>query len=891
MRRAKSIDQLYEEVKGYDLVITNDAALVTALNGRIDVPRIGGFAYTPRHIASKESVPLFGKETLSDLSIISWIAEETGYSFKHIHSELENIRTIRRYKKDVRKYLYSNSSKEIYGSFLGLHTDEKLMDSYEPKNREFFIGKKVAVIGIDFFDDLDKHFIPKDHDEIDIFNEGRYDIETIYEVGNDRQIAENIVSLIENVRAEDVAIVLDTTGPIADAVRAALYQKKIDFKNTMSVKDLSQVRDYLQFLTLSLSYETLRVRHVRELFSGYGGTFDQKEDEYLLNKIEGHLRKRTKELAGVMRNVRSMTFTEVCDIVVKESHRPQIRILLDEMHLIDTKVTSRLVNELSYAVNNIDDLHHNEEIPPNEKKGVLLADCLRSLYVDRPFVIFLGLGPEWSAVSIGKEYIDRETEAELNMLRFSVLLQQGSSKVYAVNSMRNGKEATPCPIFEQIKEQERSPDDKPEILGFRNVCRKPEKGLWVRPEPKERIRIEEDRPDPQERVELFFSKSTYKHYYTCPRAFMFGKIITIPDSEDSIFGTIMHHFAEFYLCYPDLVEGKIDKFTEMIRENYSGLSNQQMKDLDSSKIRVCMTNLKRFIDSLSIENVPLDMKNSDRKHKNMFMEMHDCELYSSLAEARLSSKIHHLAGNADLAVKNLIIDYKTGKASTPKQVMEGMNMNKKPRYFEFQPIMYLSMQKESYPPPCTFTLFYAAENDVRSITDENFVIKENIREAELLPITMREYLSGTDSPVKNGLTKDYAKIRENWNSFADMAFGAGMERCETWKDDERLISSLLGILGLSSAESNRKKVVTVLKRLADVIKDGMVIADEKVIITSDTVEKFLSIVDEHNELASKQMYSDFPARPRLNCERCDFYKACTSEIVELEGGDQIDDGS
>ena len=47
MERAKSIDELYDEVKDYDLVITNDAALASALNARIDRPIVGFFAMTP----------------------------------------------------------------------------------------------------------------------------------------------------------------------------------------------------------------------------------------------------------------------------------------------------------------------------------------------------------------------------------------------------------------------------------------------------------------------------------------------------------------------------------------------------------------------------------------------------------------------------------------------------------------------------------------------------------------------------------------------------------------------------------------------------------------------------------------------------------------------------
>ena len=39
MYLAKSIDELYEEVKKYDLVMCNDAPLASALNNRVDEPR------------------------------------------------------------------------------------------------------------------------------------------------------------------------------------------------------------------------------------------------------------------------------------------------------------------------------------------------------------------------------------------------------------------------------------------------------------------------------------------------------------------------------------------------------------------------------------------------------------------------------------------------------------------------------------------------------------------------------------------------------------------------------------------------------------------------------------------------------------------------------------
>ena len=887
MRRAKSIDELYAEVRDYDIVITNDPALVTALNGRIASPRVGGFAYTPRNIAGNETVPIFGAGALSDLKILSEIANETGYGLKHIHSELENIRTIRRYKKDVRRYLYSNASRRIYDSFLGLRTLEKVMDLYVPEDTEFFKGKKVAVIGIEFFDDLDKHFIPIDHDEIDIFTDGRFEIDIIYEVGNDRQIAENTVSMIDAEKANDTAIVLDTTGPVSDAVRAALYRRNIPFKNTMSVKDLSQVRDYLQFLSLSLSYETLRVRHVRELLSGYRGHFRQREDEYLLHKIEDHLDKGTKELVEVMKNIRDHTFQEVCDKVVNAVHRPQIKMLIEDMRISDTKVTSKLVNELSYAVNNIDDLHHNEEIPDDEKKGVLLADCLRSVYVDRPFVIYLGLGPEWSYVSMGKEYIDREAEAQLNMYRFSVLLQQGESRLYAVNSMRNGKEPTPCTIFEQIKADETVPGDGPAaVSAFKDVAGKIIKGQWALPQQNEPISRGDEKFDAGEMKDWRFSKSTYNNYYACPRAYMYGRMIHIPDSEKTIFGDIIHQFAEFYLCYPELVKGRTEHYTEMIRERYSGLSSQQMEEIDGSKIRVCMNNVIRFIDSLGIKDIPLDRDHSEREHKNMFMEMHGCTKYSSMTETEFTTNLHPLFGNFDLVINNKIVDYKTGKAGSLKMIKDNMDMSRKQDYFEFQPLIYLSLLRDNSPPPYRFSLVYVADNDVRSVTDKDFRINENIRNVVLIQENMREFLSDPHSPAKSDFGATYAKITGGWSSFVDRAFDAGTDSCESWKDNEKLIASIMNMLGMKS-KTDRDSVSRALKKLSAIVSAGMFADDTEVMVPSDTLERFLSQVGKDHDLASMQIYSDFPAAPRTDCGKCGFFKACTRDIIDLEeGGDE-----
>ena len=880
MRRAKSIDELYDEVRNYDLVITNDAALSTALNGRVDVPRIGGFAYTPRHIAGKEAVRILGTNIWGDLKLISALAEDTGYDIKFIHSELENIRTIRRYTMEVEKHLHSKRSRRIYEMFLRLPSMEKVMSLYDPMESDMFRNMMVAVIGVDLFDDLDKHFIPMDHDEIDIFIDDDYAIDTIHDIGNDRQLAENIADLIDMESANDVAIVMDTDGAIADAVRAALYRRRIPFRNTVSVRDLSQVRDFLQYLTLGLSYDTLRVRHIRELFSSYGGRIDHKYDEYLLSRVSGLFERRIKELTDAMRDLRDLTFAEICDRIVKNEHKPQIKILIGDLGISDSKVSSRLVNELVYAVNNINDLHHNEEIPDDEKKGALLVDCRRSVYVDRSFVIYLGMGPEWSENIVGKGYIDRETEAEKNIIRFTALLQQGSKRLYGVNSMRGGRESIPSPVFDQMAQWIPEQETGKVVSRFSDVCDEVIVGQWYVPPvtflPPCRITESGDLDGKR----WTFTKSSFNRYFRCPMAFMFGELIHGPDSDSTMFGNVIHDFTELYICYPEIVRNEYGRCVEIAKERYSGLSSPQLERIDDSKIKICTGNVIRFVDSLGVGDVPLDRDNSERKYRNMFMESFGCEKYSSLSESEFTSKLHPLYGKMDLVTEKGIIDYKTGKVKNLRETMEQMDPLKEQNYYEFQSMIYLSLLREHVQEnDLMFDLFYVNDNNFRSVTDPRFNISENIRRVCSTTLSFREWFSGDDFPREHLTAKNQEPIRVAWTGFVNTILSFNLDPTEKWEMNGELISALLSATGMNDVESKRSPVKSAVKKTQPFITSGMGIANGRLIIPQDTLERFLRTVDELHIKASGEMALGFSLSPRGDCRKCDFFDVCTHEVI------------
>ncbi|MCL1904935.1 MAG: hypothetical protein FWG19_02285, partial [Methanomassiliicoccaceae archaeon] len=396
MKAAKTIDEIYEEARTYDIVISNDAALVTALNNRIDVPRIGRLASTPRMIAKDhedavlERLMKDGKCAKSgrygiteDVKLLETISEETGYDIRFVHGEIENIRTIRRYTSEIEKHLIGKPSKEIYGVFKELPTYEMVMGAFDPSEFDVYRGKRTAVIGIELFDDLDKHFIPLEFDDIEIFSEDEYHIEKVYAVGNDRQVAEHAVDLVNEENAEDVAIVMDTKGPIADAVRSALYRKRISFKNSLYAKDIVQLRDFMEFVRKAMSYEVLTVGDVRELFACYGAWTDDRYDEYLLSRHE-RATDDFIELSEIMRNVREYTFGGLCDAIVDGRNKGTVKTVLGSLDLLDEKINERTAGAASYLINSMDGIRHNAEIPDNEKRGVLLADCKNSVFIDRP---------------------------------------------------------------------------------------------------------------------------------------------------------------------------------------------------------------------------------------------------------------------------------------------------------------------------------------------------------------------------------------------------------------------------------------------------------------------------------------------------------------------------
>ncbi|MFA6710446.1 MAG: PD-(D/E)XK nuclease family protein [Candidatus Methanomethylophilaceae archaeon] len=884
MKLAKSIDELYEEVRGFDIVVCNDAPLALALNNRLDEPRIGVFATTPRELAGDLSLKILGRGTLSEINLVKRISERTGYKLRYVHGEVENIKKIRRYTADVRVHL-GFRSKKIYDEYVKMPTLDRVMEECDAEGEDLFGKMRVAVIGGELYDDLDKHFNPKfgTYEEVSPFKYGTYSINEIRELSNDRQIAENAVNLINEGNAEDVAIVMDVKGHIADAVRSALYRRGMPFINSLNVKDLNHIRDFLEFLSLSLSFETIKVKQARELISTYRGNIWSKYDEYRISQYVNISTdsERTMDLMRIMRDIRNMRFIDVCEKVVSRREAPQVKILLKEMDLTDSPITEKDVDEIMYAVNNIGDLKHNEQIPESEKEGVLLVDCTRSVYIDRPVVIFLGMGTEWDRDLSELDFLKagpREDENEKDLVKFQILLQQGSKRVYICNSMKDGRTPKPSMMFGQCM-------DGGPVNSFRDVCGNMISGPWYRNTDAPIIRMGIENPDEEPYIPRPFSKTSYNSYVSCPRRFMYMTLLRSPDKSSTVVGDLIHQYAEFRICNPELAKKKDAGFyTDIIADRSTGLYPPEIRSIERSKIWVSLNNIDRFADRLVMDRTITTDNGIREKKSNIFLQSFNVQGNSYNTEVKYVSGESHMEGIFDLIVDDTIYDYKTGKPAGTKSIVDGMDLKNK-GIKEFQCMFYLSLLDEIAPEgKKEFALLYTMDNDSKMVHGSEYNIEDNLRHVYLIP-SKRDYIDGA---FKDELlnTARYRFLGSCWDVFVNGAMSVGIDDPEELLKDETVADEIASAIN-ERTKKIRDSVKAAMKKVSNNVSGKEIFRSDRnrsVFVTRKALDDFRKDVWQNFSEAERFYSTEYPARPLIKCEKCDFMDLCTA--IPIEGGEE-----
>lgn len=883
MRIAKCIDELYAEVKDYDIVLCNDAPLALALNNRLDKPLVGTFAVTPRQLAGDLAYDMTGKRLLSEIEIVKIITKRTGYSLRYVHSEIQNIKTIRRYTSNVKNHLSGKKAKTVYDEYMSLPTLDRVMGEFDGTKSEFFKGKKVAVIGNELYDDLDKHFNPDpaDYDSISMFKRGEFGIEEIRELSNDRQIADNVVSLIRKETAKDFAIVMDVGGNIADAVRSALYRARLPFINSLVIRDLNNIREYLEFLSLSLTFDTVKVAQIRSLISSYKGFIDSKYDNYIAHEYAKFCKhKRTKELLELMENVTDRTFSEVCDVIAERNAASQIKLLLNEMELADVKVNQTDTGDIVYAVDNIGDLKHNEQIPDYEKEGVLLVDCKNSVYIDRPNVIYIGMGQEWERDISELNFIDyrlKDDESEKNVTRFQVLLQQGTNRFYVCNSIKNGEKPKPCAYFDMCSGKM---NEK-----FSDICGNIIPGAWCENTVPDRIPINASDVSEMQYTPKPFSKSSYNDFATCPRKYMFSRMLGSQDSDSTVLGSFIHNYAELRICYPEIAKKNgIDYYTDIIANNCAGLESPEGREITKTAIRNALINIDRLIDEDRIDTADKKIIPRDKKHENMLFPDDKKQYKCDIAEINYQSPSDHMHGIFDAIVGGHIYDFKTGKVKDLSEIKNEMNYEKEQVYgFEFQSMFYISLIDEAIPNgKKLFTLFFTKDNYNKGMAGEQFDIRDNKRNVILIE-SKEWYLDNLY--FKNHVGKSSTVILEHEKEIIREIKKTGLENITA--EFENILVDKFGPFKKTNLESIAQFVKGLIKNLVGkevfVPNSKIEKADKNCMyITRKAIDDFRKQVAFDYEKIKGFFRTEFPMKNGSHCSKCGFNNVCIREEADID---------
>ncbi len=876
---------MYQEQ--YDFLVVGDTSLSLLFNKNTK-SFLDFFSITPRQLATRFFPQFYGRRPADDVELIDMISRDTGITdLRYIHGEVTAIRDMLRHTSEPDRFLHTRRSKAVWNSFRKCPVIENLMNGFPADTFPFFQGKRIGVIGIDLFDNLDKNMVSQSMDIIDIGPLGPPIIDNIYAIGNDRQLASNAVDLIDRDKAESFAIVLAPGSPLLDSVRSELYRRNIPFINRMETRQLVRVRDFLRFIELALDYGILRVRSVTETITSFGGTIREGNENHLFSKIPGayfygaSMDARADDLRNVMRDIRTFTFGSLMEILFHDRPDPHLRRVLERSRMMGSPITRSSYGNLLYLIDNVD--LAEPDVPEDERHGVLIADCSDSAYIDRSVVIYLGMGRDWDLDVAGKDYLNPQDELDREAYRMSILLQQGDVRFYLVNRSRNGKDPEPCSTFAKVFGLKGAPKSFKDILP---EGREPKEVMWAGDTSCGGLEKDGSLRALAAPYDRDFSATSFNQYAFCPKRFMFGRLIGSSDGDNLLFGDLIHDFAELCATHRDLVGAEdIPMYAEKVNSIYSGISSPVLEELDSCRMVLEMDMIRRFMEHLDVR-VPLDRPIS--KGDNPLMDGLGVTESSSHCESKHQSTDRPMEGRFDLVWNGRVYDHKTGRRmKTPSDVIKGFEIDRRlerNEFYDCQALFYLYLASEhsdDSEPITEFDLFYPLANDIEC-SDPDYDISRSILRVRITPGTSDDYIRGR---------VEEAQVDEGGAMFDDRQYAA-MERAVEEAEGHKSKGGWL----------NNKEIRKEVLRSQPVFKDAAVrlyidlrksestspyFENSRIVdIPRPSLERFVSVVAEMHGTMTEQSRTSFPCSPMGECRGCEYRPLCTGSVVQAEeGGD------
>jgi len=871
MRRAKSIEDIYRESAGSQLLISNQPPLATALNRLADRPMLGRFAVTPRDLARRMAMSTLGEETWSDARIIAEIAEATGLELRYVHGEIENLRDIRRHTAQVEAHLDSRDAELVWKHYRRLPSVERAMERFP---LDFFEGIDVAVVALDLFDELDKHVLPPPGGfrEISPWKEGRYALEEVLDLGNERLIGRHVADLVDEGNMNSVAVVLDLEGSIDEAVRSSLYRKGIPFQTQRQMRDLPGVRDALRFADFCLGLGTARMGDLKRLvrsmdlegLDGSGPLFRTKDDARLLvAHAEESGDPALKALCGRMASFQGMPLAKAMGSLLKGQELGMALRLLRELGLSSSPLDEGSLDVLRYGVDRL-----SEEIvrDADERQGVVLVDCRSSAYVDRPVVFHLGLGNEWARSVPRRPHIDSELATEKDMQRFEILLQQGERRFYMTSKVSKGRRMLPCVYFNRSL-------GRP-VMDFDDIVDGGTKdGRWLRdgpPSPKKGMEAEEPV------LPRVYSPSLLNVLLSCPKRYQLRSFCQSPETVHAYRGTLVHNYAELIAHHPRFASREgMEQCLDLLLKEQTPLSHRGRELYERGIMRGLMENAAAFMEHYRIVG-----KAPQGGIGNPLFGALGLEPAMGNTEMRLEDGGMMLRGFIDLlADDSLAVDHKTGAPKSAHVVARSIEGVWDDYEADCQSIAYLALLSRLGEPGRETALHY---NHMRRLPEDQQGYDIDRHRVKVVHTGRdRSSLFDGDDPWIMRILGESKTLQPLIDEVGSDELCGILRSVRPWEeglDEEEAFHSYMARLkGRTRKNSLAKKAFeAVLKQM----RHGVCRSRDTVIITSDVMARFLATVKDCHRDVARFKREGFPADPRRDsdCKRCDYQDVCMEAL-------------
>lgn len=883
LRKSKSIKELYEECKVFDLVITNDAPLARGLNRCVDYPRLGLLAMTPKQIASKYSA-LYYDKIYEKYEVVLNAYRLSGKDLSYIHHIYSRIFDIYQHCGKLESIeLFVSEKDKKFIEYLGkFDTIESVMENFD---ENFYDNMKIAVIGEDLFTELDKQVLPKKGvppARIDYFINEEFELPEIFVSPSKIDLIVSIIDLIKPEVSEQVAVVLNKDSEFDMILQAKLRQNnfKVNVKSYLS-NEIS-TRNILYLLELSTRYSDLNLKEISELSGSLGISPEIKYNNYKLDYYAKKINKnnKIKSICSLLENINNFSYKDFLLNLKNQTGidvHPELVGILELMELYDTKISDDNILQLDYFINNFD-----VELD-SEKEGVLVVNALGSAFIDRELIIYLGLDNSWFKLNPEKEYLDKKTEEEKNLKKFQILLTQGSQRFYFANTVELNRDVVPCYYFNILCDKT--------IDTFSHNFFKTKKIITS-----ENIKLYEpkimdlkfDKPHEINSI----SPSKLNQFFLCPKYYSFVKlIIEMEEQFNYTKGTLFHDFAEFYFNHPEFVKEKIDDIKNSFASRLLQFQENINKNILMTDINIGCDVIMKFIDDYNFRKDKLEIPRKPSE-KSLMSEFNKEIIYSNTEVWTKNDEL--IKGRFDLKCGNTIVDYKSGSISiSSSDAIKKTNINLIIKYenyeFDFQPISYItSFFNEIQGQKINFIYNFILANRYNTI-NPNAKSEKNITNIIYIPFYFIDYIVTEEFYEELKITKSKDFIEklgfENYKSVINHLKIDSSQYLIDETVSEKITEALLSKSNQLnfSCKNFRKNNEETFKRdiitpISEYIRKKRLANNDIGYLYKEDIETFIDFVKQKLAEMNRYLKDKFPAEPvfdkRIICKECEYLNIC-----------------